>query len=123
MLVLALLPQPSDRAQSTQKPFVYSVIRPDVLVAAKPAIKEIAQVPPVPAEAAGDSTTARAAETTPTRDKAFSKHSSSKRRTSGHRYAARKSHRHEVLGYARYGAYPRARYGFNSGRYGGWSFN
>jgi hypothetical protein len=93
-----------------------------VLAAAKPAIKEVAQVPSIPDQAADNSTTARVAEPAPTRDKTFSKHSS-KHHASGHRYAARKSHHREVLGYARYGVYPRARYGFNGGRYGGWSFN
>jgi hypothetical protein len=93
-----------------------------VLAAAKPAIKEVAQVPRVPDEAADDSNTARVEEPTPTRGRTFSKHSS-KPHASGRRYAARKSHHREALGYARYGAYPRARYGFNGGRYGGWSFN
>jgi hypothetical protein len=120
MLALALLPQPPDGTQS--RPLVYSAVGSSVLAAAKPAIKEVAQVPRVPDEAADDSTTARVAETTPTRGKTTSRHSS-KRRASGHRYAAKKSHHREAFGYARYGAYPRARYGFNSGRYSGWSFN
>jgi hypothetical protein len=93
-----------------------------VLAAAKPVIKEVAQVPRIPDQAADDSTTARVAEPAPTRGKTFLKHSS-KHRASGHHYAARKSHYREALSYARYGAYPRARYGFNGGRYGGWSFN
>jgi hypothetical protein len=121
MLALALLPQPPDGAQLSQRPLVYSAVGSGVLAAAKPTVKEIAQVPRVPDKAADDSTTPRVAETTPTRDKTLSRHS--KRRASGHRYAARKSHHREVLGYARYGAYPRARIGFNGGRYGGWSFN
>jgi hypothetical protein len=122
MLALALLPRPPDGAQSTQRPLVYSAVGPGVLATAKPAIKEVAQVPRIPEQAADDSTTARVAEPAPTRGKTFSNHAS-KHRASGHRYAARKSHRREVLGYARYGAYPRAHYGFNGGRYGGWSFN
>jgi len=122
MLGLALLPQPPKGAQSTQRPLVYSAVGPGVLATAKPAIKEVAQVPRISDQAADDSPTARVAEPAPTRDKTFSQHSS-KHRASGHRYAARKSHHREVLGYARYGAYPRARYGFNGGRYGGWSFN
>jgi hypothetical protein len=122
MLALALLPQPPDGAQLTQRPLVHSAVGSGVLAAAKPAIKEVAQVPRIPDQAADDSTTARAAEAAPTRGKTFLKHSS-KQRASGHRYAARKSHHREVLGYAHYGAYPRARYGFNGGRYGGWSFN
>ena len=122
MLALALLPQPPGGAQLTQRPLVHSVVGSPVLAAAKPAVKELAQVPPVPDQAADSSAPVRAAEAAPTRDKNFSKHSS-KQRASGHRYAARKSHHREVLGYARYGAYPRARYGFNGGRYGGWSFN
>jgi hypothetical protein len=122
MLGLALLPQPPDGAQLTERPLVYSAVGSGVLVAPKPVVKELAQVPPVPAEAADDTTTARVAEATPTRGKTLSKHST-KRLASGHRYAAKKSHHREVLGYGRYGAYPRARYGFNGGRYGGWSFN
>ena len=108
--------------QSTQRPLVYTAVGPGVLATAKPAIKEVAQVPRIPEQAADDSTTARVAEPAPTRGKTFSNHAS-KHRASGHRYAARKSHRREVLGYARYGAYPRAHYGFNGSRYGGWSFN
>jgi hypothetical protein len=122
MLVLALLPQPPDGAQTTQRPLVYAAVGSGVLAAAKPAIKEVAQVPRISDQAADDSTTARVLEPAPARAKTFSKHSSN-HRTSGHRYAARKSHQRQVLGYARYGTYPRARYGFNSGRYGGWSFN
>jgi hypothetical protein len=122
MLTLALLPQPPDGAQSTQRPLVYSVAGSGVLVAARPAVKELAHVPRIPDQAADDSTTARIAETTPTRGKTVSGHSS-KRRASGHRYAARKSHHREVRGYGRNGAYPRARYGFNGASYGGWSFN
>ena len=122
MFVLALLPQPPDGAQTTQRPLVYAAVGSGVLAAAKPAIKEVAQVPRISDQAADDSTTARVAEPAPTRGKTFSKHSS-KHGASGHRYAARKSHHREVVGYARYGAYPRARYGFNGGRYGGWSFN
>ena len=123
MLALALLPQPPGGAQLTQRPLVHSVVGSPVLAVAKPAVKEVAQAPRVPEQAADDSTTARVAEPAPTPGKTFSKHSS-KHRASDHRYAARKSHhRREVLGYARYGAYPRARYGFNGGRYGGWSFN
>jgi hypothetical protein len=122
MLVLALLPQPPDRAQSTQRPLVNSAVGSGVLVAAKPVVKEVAQVRRAPDEVADDSATARVAETTPTRGKTSSRHSS-KRRASDHRYAAKKSRHREVFGYARYGAYPRARYGFNGGRYGGWSFN
>jgi len=93
-----------------------------VVAAAKPAVKELAQVPRVPDQAGDNSNPERAAEAAPAREKTFSKHSS-KQRASSHRYAARKSHHREVFGYARYGAYPRARYGFNGGRYGGWSFN
>ena len=118
MFALALLPQPPKGAQSTQRPLVYSVVGSGVLAVAKPAIKEVAQVPSIPDQAADNSTTARVAEPAPTRDKTFSKHSS-KHRATGHRYAARKSYHREVLGYARYGAYLRGRYGFN----GGWSFN
>jgi hypothetical protein len=122
MLALALLPQPPKGAQPTQRPLVHSAVGSGVLAAAKPAVKDLAQGPRIPDEATDDSTPVRAAEAAPTRGKTFSKHSS-KPRASGHRYVARKSHHREVLGYARYGAYPRARYGFNSGRFGGWSFN
>src|SRR5262249_9206401 len=101
---------------------VHSVVGSPLLAAGKPAGKDVAQVPRTPDQAADDSNTARMAEPAPIRGKTFSKHSS-KPRASGHRYAARKSHERQVLGYARYGAYPRARYGFNGGRYGGWSFN
>ena len=120
MVALALLPQPPQGPQSTQRPLVHSAVGSPVLAAGKPAGKDVAQVPRIPDEAADDSTPARVAEPAPTRGKTFSKHSS-RHRASGHRYAARKSHHREVLGYARYGAYPRARYGFNGGRYGGWS--
>jgi len=122
MFALALLPHPPDGAQSTQTPLMHSTVGSGVLAAAKPVIKEVAQVPRIPDQAADNSAPERAAEAAPTRGKIFSKHSS-KQRASNHRYAARKSRHREVLGYARYGAYPRARYGFNGGRYGGWSFN
>jgi hypothetical protein len=121
MLALALLSQPPKEAQSTQRPLVHSVVGSPVLAATKPAVK-LAQVPRVADEAADNSTPVHSAEAAPTRGKTFSKHSFN-RRVSSHRYAARKSHHREALGYARYGAYPRARYGFNGGRYGGWSFN
>jgi hypothetical protein len=45
MFALALLPQPPDGAQSTQRPLVYSAVGPGVLAAAKPVVKEVAQVP------------------------------------------------------------------------------
>jgi hypothetical protein len=122
MVALALLPEPPKGAQPTQTPLVHSVVGSPVLTGTKPAVKELAQVARVQDQAADDSRPVRAAEAAPIRDKAFSKHLS-KQRASGHRYAAKKSHHREVLGYARYGPYPRARYGFNGGRYGGWSFN
>ena len=94
MFALALLPQPPQGPQSTQRPLVHSAVGSPVLAAGKPAGKDVAQVPRIPDEAADDSTPARVAEPAPTRDKTLSKHSS-KHRASGHRYAARKSHHRE----------------------------
>jgi hypothetical protein len=119
--VLALLPpQQSDGARSTQKPLVYSVIRPNALVTAKPPVKEPADAPTVLDEPADDPPVASAA-AAPTRTN--TRHSSTKPRASAHRYLARKSHRQEVLSYERYGGYSWGRYGLSSSRTGGWSFN
>jgi hypothetical protein len=100
--VLALLgpSQQSDGARSTQRPLVYSVIRPDVLVTAKPVVKEPAPAAAILNEPADDPPAVSAA-AAPTRTK--TRHSSTKPRASAHRYAARKSHRQEVLNYGRYG--------------------
>jgi hypothetical protein len=100
--VLALLgpSQQPDGARSTQRPLVYSVIRPDVLVTAKPAVKEPAPAAAILNEPADDPPAASAA-AAPTRTK--TRHSSTKHRASAQRYAARKSHRQEVLNYGRYG--------------------
>ena len=117
--VLALLPAPqqSDDARSTQKSFVYSVIGSGALANAKPAVKEPAPAPVILNEPTDDPPLARDA-TAPTRTN--TRHLSSKPRASAHRYAARKSHRQEVLSYGRYGGYSWGRYGFNSSRTGGW---
>jgi hypothetical protein len=117
--VLALLPsRQSDGARSTQKPLVYSVIGSGGLVTAKPAVKEPA--PPAVLNEPADDPPAASAAAAPTRTK--TRHLSTKPRASAHRYAARKSHRQEVLSYGRYGGYSSGRYGFNTGRTGG-SFN
>jgi hypothetical protein len=126
--VPALLPQQPDGAQLTEKPVVYTVIGSNALVTMRPAVEERAHAGAVADKPADVPTLARpetaidTAEAASPRGKVYSGHSS-KRRASGHRYAARKSHHREVLGYGRNGTYPRARYGFNGGRYGGWFFN
>src|SRR5215471_310168 len=79
MLALALLPQPPKGAQPTKTPLVHSVVGSPVLTAAKPAVKELAQVARVQDQAADDSTPVGAAEAAPIRDKTFSKHSSKQR--------------------------------------------
>jgi hypothetical protein len=128
MLTLALLPQQPDGARSTEKPVVYTVTGSNALVTMRPAVDERAHAGAVADKPADVPTLARpetaidTAEAASPRGKVYSGHSS-KRRASGHRYAARKSHHREVLGYGRNGTYSRARYGFNGGRYGGWSFN
>jgi hypothetical protein len=116
------------RSPVNGKPVVYTVIGSNALVTMRPAVEERAHAGAVADKPADVPTLARpetaidTAEAASPRGKVYSGHSS-KRRASGHRYAARKSHHREVLGYGRNGTYPRARYGFNGGRYGGWFFN
>jgi hypothetical protein len=125
VLALALLPQQPDGVRSTEKPVVYTVTGSNALVTMRPALEEhagaVADRPADVPTLARPETAIDTAEAASPRGKVYSGHSP-KRRASARRYAAKKSHRQEVLRFGHYGGPPWGRYGFNNNR-NTWLFN